>query len=861
VPTRPGSGSIDGPQLGLSLHSMTCIRRFLLFTLLGALALARPSFAQDPFAAEEAELTKRCVGTLMSFANSARSNKVGQRAKQAFDLVLAYDPNNGSARSELGFRKEKDVWVELPPEKRKKWVDKASYEGRFKVMDEWAKTSVKLADFHKKLGLKMQAAGNARAVYHLEKAVYYNPMDKESNLALGYKEGPGFYGTEHQIATAIKMQQIERRAVELARKQYPVTQLSESDMPIELQRLRDAAPEWMRRPSFDIRGAKSENFTVWVRSNQETADKAAMWGERAVEFGEYLLGEKEAKRLRFRERATGVYAFHAFLATRREREEFLKANPSTHQGNVEAAMRFVNTEWRSDAGHAILEVGSSPRYMHDSIIAHTIFNGLLMERNHGMGQGIVHAITWYMKSTSISRWGALPEGTQGDDALALPEGTSWWMRAIRDQAMSNQDWAMAQVPREKLSRFRNDCRLKTWSLTTWLFAAYPDQWLEYFLALPNADKSVPTLEDIEAISSKVFSKSTEVIDAEWREWARGDSGIAFATGYGPPLTPERPSKEELAALDRINAIRAQKIGYVFPENGNMTEGSFVSLPECELDAEASYGCDLHTAYINKHRELHESDGPDIHEEDPAHPEFTRRGQQAAAGNIVTVRGQRGAEFARDSVDGWIGVPYHRFPLLVHNIKRLGYSYVIDSEFSVGLLDMGSLEEPYDPSTSPAFVVWPPPNLGGVPTAFYSDENPNPLEDQPEGQRDPKKCGYPISVQLSTENTRRLGEASISLWEANKGGKQPAKNFCAKGREDYQAWMARGKKEVPSYVHTPNVPLNKKQDRRDVLFLLPKQHLDPNKHYQVRVMLQLGGADPLYLFWEFTTGSGRDLKLK
>jgi hypothetical protein len=47
-----------------------------------------------------------------------------------------------------------------------------------------------------------------------------------------------------------------------------------------------------------------------------------------------------------------------------------------------------------------------------------------------------------------------------------------------------------------------------------------------------------------------------------------------------------------------------------------------------------------------------------------------------------------------------------------------------------------------------------------------------------------------------------------------------------------------------------------------MFALPKQHLEPNKHYQVRCLLQVGTADPLWFFWEFTTGSsGRDLKLK
>ncbi|MCU0865583.1 MAG: CAP domain-containing protein [Planctomycetes bacterium] len=836
------------------LHSLLCLL---------ALGLSRPATAQDAFAKEEQDLNRQCVSTLSTFASTAKSQKVGPRAKQAYDLLLKYDPENSTARGELGFKKEKGVWVELPPDKRKKWVDKANFEGRFKIMDEWAKTSVKLADAHKKLGLKMKEGGAAeRATYHLEKAVYYNAMDREANLALGYKEGPGFFGTESQIAMAAKMKEIEKRAVELARKDYPITVLTEQQIPAELVALRDAAPDWMKKPSFDIHGARSEHFTVWVRGNQEMADNAVKWGERAVEFCEFLIGEEQAKRLRFRERATKQYAWHAFLATEREREEFLKANPHTHEGSVEDATRFANNTWMAKEGVAVLKVGGAPRYIQDSIVAYVTFDGLLAARNDGIGQGIVHAVTWYMKSTSISRWGALPEGTMGDDGLSLPEGTNWWMRTVRDQALSSQDWPLAQVPREKLARFRNDCRLKTWSMMTWMVAAYPGKWLEFFLQLPDGDKKVPTLEDVEAIVTKVFGKSSEAIDAEWREWARGDSGVAYGTGYGPPLLPERPSKEELAALDRVNQVRKQLIGFVFPAGGNMTDGTFVALPECEMDAEASMGCDLHAKYVNNHRELATKDGPDIHEEDPAHEDFTRRGQQAGSGNIVTVNTQRSTEYARDTVDGWLGTPYHRFPMLRHNIKRLGYAFLSSADFTVGILDMGSLEEPYDPATSPNFVIWPPHNHQGVPTAFPSFENPNPLADQPEGQNDVRDCGYTVSLQLSNELSRRLGEASISLWEANRGGKQPTKNFCAKGREEYTAWMARGKKEVPTWVHTPNQPLNKKQDRRDVLFVLPKEHLEANKHYQVRCVLQIGGADPLHFFWEFSTGSsGRELKLK
>lgn len=844
--------------------------RSLASALYGFLLLACCLPAQADVAKKEADLQKSATNILVNFARTAQGHKVATRAKQAYDLVLAaYDAENPTARKELGWRKEKNEWVPLPPDKKKKWLDKASYEGRFKVMDEWYKTAIKLGQLHRECGLAFRAASNDdKARFHLQKAVYYNAMDREANVALGLKEGPDFFGTDEQIAYAARMKAIETKAVELARKQdYKIEAIPLDQMPIELQNLQSSVPDFMKKPDINIFGARSEHFTVWTRGTQENADDAVRWGERALEFGVWLLGEKQAKQLQFVPRASKTFAWIGFLFTGREREELLKANPNIWEGmkDYKEAMRFANTTWQAKEGLAEVKLGGSPKSIHDAVIASVFMYGLCQGRNDGIGQGVIHAVTWYMKATSISRWGALPEGTQGDDALALPEATNWWLRTVRDQASSNQDWALAQVPREKLSRFRNDCRLKSWSFMTWAMAAYPDQWLEFFLGLPDADKKVPTLEDVEAVVVKVLGKSSEAVDAEWREWARGDSGVAFGTGYGPPLLPERPSAVELAAVERINLIRAQPIAFTWPENGKMTDGTLSKLPECELDAEASFACDAHASYVNNHRELAEKPGPEIHEEDPAHADFTRRGQLAGGGNIVTSNAARGAEFAKDTVDLWMGTPYHRFPMLEHNIKRLGYAFVSDSDFTVAVLDMHSLQEPYDPGAAPRLVVWPPVGAVGIPTSFPAPESPNPLEDQPEAERDVTKCGYPISIQIQRELALQLVDSEIELYESRKGGKVPTQNFLHPQGDAavMKAWTERCKPDaLPIWVHTPKVPLNKKLDLRDVVFCLPKQELDKSKTYQVRCKLQFGGADALVFVWEFTTGSqARDLTLK
>ncbi len=858
---KPVDCSPTAPRLPANMFSNLHTRRLLI--VLFAFAISVPQLrAQEAFAKDEKTLTKNCIKALTRFAGSAKSKKVGPRAKQALDLILEYDPNHKRTRSELGFRKVKGQWIGKPPEKRKKWRDKATYEGRFKVIEDWAKTATQLSIQHAKLGLKLKDAGESkRATYHLGKAVYYNPHHREANIALGHKEGPGFYGTDEQIAYAKRMKEIEIKAVEFARKQYPVEELNPDQPPQEFVNLIDNAPEWMLKPSFEIHGAKSARFTVWARGSQGLANESVMWGERTVDFCVWLMGEKAAKRLRFVERASGRWAWQGFLATNREREEFLKANPKVLAGRTVAeARRFANNNWRTKGGIAVMKVGASHRRIHDALIAYVVMDGLTAQRNDGIGQGIIHAVTWYLKSTSIAKWGAIPEGTVGQDSLELPEGTNWWMRTIRDQAVSHQDWAFAQVPREKLSRFRNDCRLKTWSLMTWMMAAYPDAWLNFYLGLPDADTKVPTLEDVEAVVVKELGKPSAVIDAEWREWGRGDSGVAYGTGYGPPLLPERPSDIEIAALAQINLVRAQTIAFSWKPGESMLDGTWGDLPECEMDAETSIGCDLHSNYVSNHPDLVNDPDGKIHEEDPAHDDFTRQGQQSGGGNIVTSTGRATKAFARSSVDGWMSAPYHRFPMLRHNIKRLGYSHV-DGELSVSVLDMGSLTEPYDPNKAPRLVVWPAKDMTGVPTHFGDPESPNPLADQPEGERDVTKCGYVVSIQLQRQTASALGECSIELWESRKG-RAPTKNLVAKRSADMTKWAARCRKQVECYYHTPKVPLNKKRDQRDVLFALPKVPLKPGKTYQARAYLQLGGADPLVFVWEFSTGSKRKgLKLK
>ncbi|MBK8098808.1 MAG: hypothetical protein IPK26_16975 [Planctomycetes bacterium] len=840
--------------------------------ILSAQAPAAPAAptapAQQPdFAKKEKELVGKVASTLMSFASTAKGAKLETRAKQAFDLIIDhYDKDHAGARAALGFKKTKDGWDAGPLDKRKRWFDKASYENRFRIQDEWYKTAVKLGAMHRQLGLEMKNAGElTRSAFHLDRAVYYNPMDKEAHLALGHKEGHLFFGTEEQVEFSNRLRALETKAIEIARRDYQVEALPQEQMPAELQNLAANVPAFLKKPSFDICGARSEHFTVWTRGTPENAANACKWGERALDFGVHLLGEEQAKRIRFVERASKSFAWYGYLWTAREREEFLKHNENVWkgEGSIERAKDFANNIWQAKEGTAVALVKLTPASIHDSMIGYVLNYGLCIGRNEGIGQGIVHMATWYLQSTSISRWGARPEGTVSDPSLELPEQTNWWLRAIRDQATAREDSEMQLVARERLKRFRNDVRLKSWSFMTWVVAAYPDKWLPFYMSLPDDKFQGP--QEIEDLAEKAFGKKLVDLEVEWREWARGDSGVAFSTGYGAPLLPERPNKEEIAVLERLNQVRATGLAYSLPAGAKgLLDGTIAGLPPCELDAEASMACEAHARYLCRYPD--QLKWPEAHEENPAFEGFSPRGQRAGmASVIVSLNGIGGVEFAKDSIDGWLGTPYHRFPLLEHNIRRFGYSYLYENNYSVAVLDMGSLEEPYDPNIAPRFILWPPPNMKDVPTSFHGREWPNPLEDQPEAEQDITKTGYPISLQLQQQVAVGLADSTMYLFELKGGGKQPAKNFCGEGDGDYNAWLERcgGKnaKEVAVWLHTPQVPLNKRQDLRDVVFCIPKAPLEQKQAYQVRVRMVLGPNAPTWFIWEFTTGNQKEgLKL-
>lgn len=810
--------------------------------LLLAFAFVAPDLcAQEKPAptAAEADLAKSATKILMKFANFARGKKYGPMEKQAYDLILSdYDPDNKRVRKQLDYKLVKGEWEHEPRRsKRTKWVDKANRKNRYQVQQEWRETCQKLAAEHRELGLSMRDDSGEltdSGKRQLELAILFDPLDETAHKALGHigweNGGVTYYGTETEVAFMKRLKEIETFALTLARKEFDV-------QPI------DQLPEPLAKTGLEMYGAKSEHFTVFTRGTQENADDLVKWGERAIEFLDFVLDNKtESRRVRRIMKSMGWFGF---LWTPLEMEDFCEAN------QIEKG-KFKNV---SVGGGTVLTEGM-PSGMMDTMIGLTAHYGLGSHEmcNAGMLEGVMHASTWFLKSTCMLKFGAEPEGTATEDKLVLPDGANWWLREMRNQAISRTDMPLNVVPRTELWKFSADARLKTWSFNVWAMARFPDTWWK--LAREFADK-IPFPAEVETHFEKVCGMPLEQIEAEWRLWASGRGVTAAGTGYGPPLLPEFPNDDELKALERLNQIRGATscFSYFDKATEEATNGKKKKdggrdwedgLPECELDSESTSACKSHAVFLNMHKDHWV--WPEAHEENPALAGFTPRGMRAGLRSVIVMT--EGQLDAADSVDQWIGTVYHRFPLLEYNIKRFGLAHsgpqddeLIESmgEERLGeivVLDMGSLEEPREDALERqyAFIAWPPNKMKNVPRQFAYTELPNPLEDVGIGEEGQQKTGYPVSLQFSNLIVSNTSDASMRLYEAKKRGAKYEKG-----------------EEVPCWLHTPNEPLLKRMVMRDVVFVIPKEVLKANEEYLAVVTLTLKGGQETFE-WTFQTGS-------
>lgn len=474
------------------------------------------AFAQDDLEKDEAKLSRTATRMLIQFARTAELNGADPHARDAFRLIIEhYDADHRAAREALGYREVDERWE--PPSEKPSWRSTSDSSQRRRVNAAWGRVCKNLAKRHRELGLAAEAVGESEiSTRHFELAVHFDPNDRVSHEALGHSEFEGFFGDEEQIGFLERMAAIRARARELLAEEIEIEQLPASRMPAPLRSI-----------GVEMTGARANGFDVWTQSEQEHTDEVARYAARTTAMLQFLMGDDHESLAALRKHALYL-SWVAVVRGPAERDAFFDRNPQVlGDQQLTNVKRFTAFRFKDQGGRAELAWGRV-EWDFDFIVAHTTQRTLAGFGNTGFGEGLVHTMTWLLVGTMWTRYGALPatESGEKDDLLYDPDG---WFGRLRESIRDGKDWPLAQVPRERYERFRPEVRIKSWSFVTWLLARHPDRWTRVLRIF--SDEVVPLPEQVIPVLAEALGRDVYEVEAEWREWANGESRIAEASGF------------------------------------------------------------------------------------------------------------------------------------------------------------------------------------------------------------------------------------------------------------------------------------------------------------------------------------------
>jgi hypothetical protein len=227
-----------------------------------------------------------------------------------------------------------------------------------------------------------------------------------------------------------------------------------------------------------------------------------------------------------------------------------------------------------------------------------------------------------------------------------------------------------------------------------------------------------------------------------------------------------------------------------------------------LDPELTRHCSLHAEYLVRNMNHPSAKGLGAHQENPKLPGYSPEGHRAGMASVI----YHGPYFL-ESVDNWMNSFFHRIPLLVPDLRRIGFGCARTKEgLWWAVLDARSGKGDNQPSFYPAD------GQKNVPLAYVRGEQPDPIPESPD-----KRAGFPITLNFPSGNA--------------------VKNVAAR--------LEAGGRVVPVYVSTPEKSVNPILQRNTV-GLIAKIPLQPRTTYTVAVTAQVAGKEWIKT-WSFTTG--------
>jgi hypothetical protein len=370
-------------------------------------------------------------------------------------------------------------------------------------------------------------------------------------------------------------------------------------------------------------------------------------------------------------------------------------------------------------------------------------------------------------------------------------GPRAWLRYLAERR-EDPPWSRSFV--DQMGKVKGDDLLKSTFVIEYLQelgplgplfrAAYPD-------AERNKNLSPPD------IMARALKEPVPMFEERWHRWMVSERSLLELLEQ--KAEPSQPTIPNDPAARELNQIRRAAFAH------ELAQHNF----DVATDRNLSETSRKHAEYLQLHPDQAAA-WPDAHEEYPDREGYSPEGAFAGTHSVIAP----GKENVKDAIDAWMATFYHRTPLLMPGLVRIGWAL----EHRYAILDCASMcgAAPYAMD-----VVWPASGATGVPLQFAPElPNPVPKEDQ-------SNLGYPITLQCFFPDQERHGtEVAMRLFVGSEKGA-----------------------EVECWYSTPEKPTNEVLAPADTYCLMPKAHLKPATKYFVIAEWQKGGKS---LKWVFTT---------
>lgn len=469
-------------------------------TLALAMALLQEDEGKDPQEIYQSKLSKIWKELGTKHANNAsycESKKQNAWAFSEYSKALEFDPDNGKARKELGFKKEGADW-NRDPDAKVKTTNELEEDEAFEV-------GIKLNDMQKKMGeavAKKYADAAKFAEKHdaladgaadcWRKALEYDPINKDARKHFGFEQDKGT--GEFRTAKYSELAEAMKGAVAAASGGAESSTATDNEGKVGITVSKRVSDH------FTVESSTYDQARLESLTKLSEATFAMYHKLMNLEGDANVFGPTKPAMIFYKVKAEHERFIDAYITEARQRDEF-KKSPGAHLGDLHET---TNT----DQGEGVVNDFTVHSAAH-SLVGHHTGGG-----RPWLSEGMSYVMTFMLLATADNHCTGMQDTSVKGGSKNFKEGAKWRTN-IRDMVMEKTDPDINAVFKADISQLSGAKTVKGWSICDYLIHDHYDRFLEFIDRL-RKDKN----DSGEKAIQEVFGWTLEELDDRWRAYVR-----------------------------------------------------------------------------------------------------------------------------------------------------------------------------------------------------------------------------------------------------------------------------------------------------------------------------------------------------